>query len=61
MGKLTQEPDHEAGECWCGLVHTVPGAARLNGIGNYSDMIRRTAGESDPLVKEPKDGNRNRN
>jgi len=54
MGKLTQEPDHQAGECWCGLKHTVPGAARLNGEPNYDDMIRRTPGGPDPLVKEPR-------
>jgi hypothetical protein len=56
MGKATQEPDHIAGECWCGLNHTVPGAARLNGEANYSDMIRRTTDGPDPLVKEPRRG-----
>lgn len=50
---------HESGNCpVCGLIHTVPGAEKLNaGTGStpiYDAMIRRTAGEADPLVKEPK-------
>jgi len=56
MGKTMQEPDHQAGECWCGIVHSVPEAARLNGESNYSDMIQRSTTGPDPLVKEPKDG-----
>ena len=55
MGKTMQEPDHQAGECWCGIVHSVPEAARLNGESNYSDMIQRSTTGPDPLVKEPKE------
>lgn len=49
---------HVAGECWCDIVHSVPGAAALNGDPDpehqYDNIILRTTGQEDPLVQEPK-------
>jgi hypothetical protein len=55
---LDKSLPHNSGECQnCGLKHTVPGAAELNGQSppEYGAMIRRTEGQEDPLVQEPKE------
>lgn len=55
---MTEEQKHTAGDCWCGMIHTVRGAEELNGdtppVTEYEAMIRRTSGQEDPLVQEPK-------
>lgn len=54
---------HHAGACHCSLIHSVPEANRLNALSKLDDaieatgqiaMIRRTEGQEDPLVQEPK-------
>jgi hypothetical protein len=47
---------HNAGRCEaCSVSHSVPEALRLNGDEpQYGNMIRRTEGQEDPLVQEPK-------
>ncbi len=50
---------HNAGKCWCGIIHSIPGAAKLNGNPGperkYDAMIQRATGQEDPLVQEPKE------